>query len=94
MPSLIPGHRLPLPGQKVKLRLAGKFHKLTMNADAALINTPLQWGVLPSARSSNRFRGFRRAVKTAEAVRAVLPLRVTPGSGVLMKLARRAAQSL
>ena len=42
------------------------------------INTPLQWGVLPSAWSSNRFRGFRRAVKTAEAVRAVLPLRVTP----------------
>ena len=58
--------------------LTGKVHKLTMNADAALINTPLQWGVLPSEWSSNRFSGFRRAVKTAEEVRAVLPLRVTP----------------
>jgi hypothetical protein len=49
-----------------------------MNEDSDLINTPLQWGVLPSEWRSNRFSGFRRPVKTAEAVRGVLRLRVTP----------------
>jgi hypothetical protein len=49
-----------------------------MNEDADLINTPLQWGDLPSEWNSNRFSGFHRPVKTAEAVRGVLRLRVTP----------------
>jgi hypothetical protein len=49
-----------------------------MKEDPDLINTPLQWGDLPSERRSNRFSGFRRPVKTAEAVRGVLQLRGTP----------------
>jgi hypothetical protein len=49
-----------------------------MNEVTDLINTPLQWGGLPSKRRSNRFSGFGRPVKTAEAVRGVLCLRVTP----------------
>jgi hypothetical protein len=49
-----------------------------MNEDADLINTPLQWGDLPSEWSSNRFSGFRQPVKTAEAVRGVWRLRITP----------------
>jgi hypothetical protein len=42
-----------------------------MNEVADLINTPLQWGDLPSEWRSNRFSGFHRPVKTAEAVRRV-----------------------
>jgi len=49
-----------------------------MNESTDLINTPLQWGDLPSEGRSNRFSGFDGATQTAEAVQGILRPQVTP----------------